>query len=419
MARSSIWWRIAWRNLWRHPRRTAITATALAFGYAASVLIIGISEGVVEEMVESGTLAFTSHVQVQNPEYRLEHSLYETIGGRDGVALDSLLRRVDRSQGVVAAAPRIYGGGLASAGEETIAAFLVGLDFERESGATRLLEALERGSIPRPGSNEVLIGSEAARQLMVEPGSELVVVAPAADGSLGNDLYTVSGVFRTGLSGLDAAYLLMRLEDGQRLLALDPGRIHEIVVRGSAAWEAPAVAERLAALSEASVPLAALPWTEFRAELREYAQLAESGNVIILVIVFGMAVFGVANTMLMATSERRREFAVVRALGTRPGNVAGTVLREGLVLGVLSLGVGLVLALPLSFWWAANPPNLARWFGDFTMAGSLVEPILRVKVTTAGPVLSGGALLLTALLASVYPAFRSGRVPPADALADR
>jgi ABC-type lipoprotein release transport system permease subunit len=251
----------------------------------------------------------------------------------------------------------------------------------------------------------------------------LVLVAPAADGSLGNDLYTVSGVFRTGLAGLDASHILLRFEDAQRLLALDPGRIHEVAVRTTGAWAAPDVAPSLAQLrlsgSTSDDGLVAVPWTEFRAELREYALLAESGNMIILVIVFGMAVFGVANTMLMATAERRREFAVVRALGTKPGNVAGTVLREGLVLGAVSLAVGLAVALPVSFWWAAHPPNLARWFGDFTMAGSLVEPVLRVKVTATGPVFSGVALLLTALLASVYPAVRSGRVPPADALADR
>ena len=74
-----------------------------------------------EEMVESGTLAFTSHIEVQNPEYRAEYSLYETIGGREGIGVNSLLERIDRSPGVVAAAPRVYGGGLASAGEETIA----------------------------------------------------------------------------------------------------------------------------------------------------------------------------------------------------------------------------------------------------------------------------------------------------------
>lgn len=418
-----IWWTIAWRNLWRHPRRTLITAAALAFGYAASVLMIGISQGVVEEMVESGTLVFSSHIQVQDPDYRAEHSLYETLGGRDGMDVADLLRTIDGTPGVVAAAPRVYGGGLASAGEETIAAFLVGIDPDREREATRLLEALGEGTLPRAGAGEVLLGSEAARQLGVGPGSELVLVAPAADGSLGNDLYTVSGVFRTGLAGLDAAYILLRVEDAQRLLALDPARIHEVAVRTAGAWAAPDVARSLSRLtlpgSDSDPGVDAVPWTDFRAELREYALLAESGNAIILVIVFGMAVFGVANTMLMATAERRREFAVVRALGTKPGNVAGTVLREGLVLGVVSLAVGLAVALPLSFWWAAHPPNLARWFGDFTMAGSLVEPILRVKVTPTGPVLSGIALLLTALLASVYPAFRSGRVPPADALADR
>ena len=75
-----IWWKVAWRNLWRHTRRTLITATALAFGFLASVLIIGISEGIVEEMVENGTLVFTGHIQLQSERYQPDRSIYETVG---------------------------------------------------------------------------------------------------------------------------------------------------------------------------------------------------------------------------------------------------------------------------------------------------------------------------------------------------
>lgn len=417
---SGVWWKVAWRNLWRHTRRTLITATALAFGFLASVLIVGISQGIVEEMVENGTRVFTGQIQVQSETYQPDRSLYETPGGADGVDLPALLETLDGVPEVMAAAPRVYGGGLVSAGEETIAGFVVGIDPERERQVTRILESVTEGRLPRPGERELLLGAEAARQLKVGVGAELVLVAPAADGSLGNDLFTVSGLFRSGMQAFDANYVLLPLDQLQLLLALDPGRIHEVVIRVEGAWAAPEAAPAVtAALGDRWGQLRVEPWTEFRPELREYAQLAESGNIVIVVIVFGMAVFGVANTMLMATMERRREFAVIRALGTTPGQVAGTVIREGLVLGLLSLAAGLVLAIPLMFWWAANPPDLGHLFGDFTMAGSLVRPVLRVKAGWDGPLISGIALLLTALLASLYPALRAVRIPPADALADR
>jgi ABC-type lipoprotein release transport system permease subunit len=259
-----------------------------------------------------------------------------------------------------------------------------------------------------------------ARQLGVEVGSEIILVAPAADGSLGNDLFTLVGIIRTGLTAMDATHGYLPVADLQHLLALEPTRIHEVALRVTGPWDAPAAAEALtASLGDRFGPLAVEPWTEFRAELREYAILAESFNGVIVVIVFGMAVFGVANTMLMATYERRREFAVVRALGTPSRNVALTVVLEGLTLGIVSLAVGALVAFPLMVWWHNSPPDLGSIFGDFTMAGSLVRPILRVDYSTDGPVLSAIALLLTGVLAAAYPALRAVRIPPADALSGR
>ena len=150
-----------------------------------------------------------------------------------------------------------------------------------------------------------------------------------------------------------------------------------------------------------------------------YAQLAGAANGIIIAIVFAMAVFGVANTMVMGTYERRREFAVVRALGTAPGGVARTVLYEGVILGCLALLVGALLTAPVLYWWHEAPPDLSALFGDFTTAGALIHPVLVVEYSVQAPILAAVALLVTAVVAALYPAVRAARVPPADALANR
>ncbi len=198
-----IWWRLAWRNLWRNRKRTLITASALAFGYLASVTMIGIWHGIVAEMIETGTNLVSGQLQLHDPDYYPERSMYTTLGGRDGVDVDELVRITGEIPGIVAASPRVYGGGLVSSGSETVAGMFVGVDPVREVEVTRLLTAPSEGRAPRAGEREILIGRGMADLLVVELGEEVVLMAPAADGSLGNDLYRVSGVFRTGMTALD------------------------------------------------------------------------------------------------------------------------------------------------------------------------------------------------------------------------
>jgi ABC-type lipoprotein release transport system permease subunit len=132
-----------------------------------------------------------------------------------------------------------------------------------------------------------------------------------------------------------------------------------------------------------------------------------------------MAIFGVANTLLMATFERRYEFALLLALGAAPRGIARAVVTEALALGVVSIGLGVLASVPLIAWWHRAPPDLSRFVGGFTMVGALVRPVLRAEYPTTMFVLAGVALLVTTLLASLYPAFRATRVPPADTLSGR
>ncbi len=415
--RERPWSRIGWRNIGRHPRRTVLTALGLAVGFFAVVFMIGWMRGITAELVENATSLVSGQIEIHHTEYRPDRSLYDTLGGRGGVDVEAMLEAIDADEAVVAAAPRVYAGGLVSSGEATSAGMFMGVDPEREVALTRFLDELVEGRLPEPGRYELLIGDEMARQLAAGVGDELVLVGSAADGSMANDLYTVAGVFRTGLVEFDARTAVLAIGDLQALIYLDPARIHEIAVATADPAAADAAAARLAAVIEAgSREIEVASWTVLNPVLVDYVGLAESMYWIFIVIIFAIASFGIANTMLMATFERRREFAVMLALGATPRAVVGTVLSEALAIGALGLAIGSAIAFPLMVWWATAPPSLAWLFGSVTLEGALLEPSLRVGYAPAGWTWSGLGLLLTAFLAALYPAAKAARVPPADTL---
>jgi len=393
--------------------------------------MVGHVDGMNAMLIENGTRLMVSQIQIHGDGYLPERNMHHTIGGDGGTDVAALLAQVDASPDVVASSPRLFGGGLVSSGDQTQAALLLGVDPDRESRVSMLLDNLE-GRPPAPGSLEIAVGAEMGRQLGLSLGDELVVVAPAADGSLGNDLFTLVGFFRTGTPMLDANYAILPLSELQWLMAFDPGRIHEVAVTVTRPWDTRAIQSALSLALDtdrygdgdgdgaaAAPALDVRTGEQLRPELAESVALMDSMYFIIVSIIFGMAVFGVANTMIIGTFERKREFAVVRAIGTTAASVGRTVVYEGFILGLLSLLAGALLTAPIMVWWHNAPPNLAWMVGSFTWAGSVWQPVLRVEYSVKAPLVSALALFLTALFAAVYPAWKATRVPPADALADR
>jgi len=415
-----FWLRVGWRNLGRHRRRTVITAMALAWGFAAVVLFSGILEGMGSDFIRSGTDLMAGQVRIQNPAYEPERELWDVIGGDDGVPVSELLSRIRSDPDVLGATPRLYGAGIIASDSTSRGGLLMGIVPESEAGVTHFLEGVLEGAPPEDGAYQVLLGQELARQLRTSVGEEVVLVAPSADGSLGNELFTVSGIVRTGIPEVDAAQVILHLDDLQFLLALGTDDVHEIAVALRNPWDAPAVAARLSTeLADLTGEMEVAPWTEFRPELVEFAGLISGMNWVILIVIFLMAAFGVANTMLMGTFERRREFAVVKALGMRPGRIVAMVVGESLVLGLLAVVAGALISLPLVLWLIHYPIDLTPIAGEQMFMDGLFRFVVRVEHSWDIPIRAAVGLVVTAVLAALYPALRAVRVPAAEALAGR
>ena len=413
-----IWWRIAWRNLRRNRRRTVLTASALCFGFVASVLMIGYMDGIVEELVSNGTRVATGQVRIQAEDYEPERSIHRTMGGREGLDVEALLAAVEAENGVTGAAPRLYGGGLVSSGDETVGAVLMGVDAAREEAVGRFGRELVAGRMPGPG--EIVLGDEVAETVEAGVGDEVVLVAPAADGSTGNDLFTVSGIFSVGVGAYDDSYALLELASLAELMAMAPGRIHEVAVSVERIREPEVPAAEIRVAVAAVAPgLRTDAWSGFLDQLHFMVNYVAAFNHVVAVLIFGMAAFGVANAMLIATFERRREFAVARSLGTSGAGIGRIVIYEGILLGLVSLGAGLALAVPLMVYIHNHPIDLSRFVGTYSFVGSAVRPQLMVEYSLWGPFVSAVALVATGVVSALLPAWRAVRVPPADVLANR
>ncbi|MEW6301126.1 MAG: FtsX-like permease family protein [Thermodesulfobacteriota bacterium] len=418
---------VAWRNLWRHPRRTFLTALGLGLGLALLLISIGLGDGGHEQMIENGVRLGAGHVVVQARGYQESRSqdlllpqmvtatVRETLGDRE---------RAGSLQGV---SPRLLASGLLSAAAHASGVGIVGVLPEAEAAVSLIPRKMIDGTYLRDeGRPGIVIGEELARKLEVRVGSRVVLMTQTArqrrtaaeeqaGGEIQSALFRVNGIFRTGLRDVDAYVVHLRLPHAQELLGA-PAHITQVAVLLTREGDTLPVASRLRqAFAGAGVEV--LTWREAMRELAQFVWLDDAFNYVMVGVVLAMVGLGMLNTVLMAVLERRHELGVCAALGLRPGQLAGMVLCESLALTVLSLVFGLLLGLGVHWYFATAGLDL-RWFTDINLstAGAVFDPIMYSRLGLRRVLWSVGVVFLMAIVLSIYPAFRAARTELPDAL---
>ncbi len=401
--------RIAWRNLWRNRRRTGLALAAIGLSSALVLLYNGVVHAYSDWMVATITGPMLGDVQVHAPGWRKDRAIDRTLAQ----ASDKLaVLRADPE--VAGASARLYGPVLVAVGEEGFAAVVIGVDPAAEAGRMGLLAQART----RPGGRAVAIGRKLATARGVRTGDELALVGQAVDGSLANDLYTVVEQIDTPVDLVNRQGILMELPEAQRLFGMGD-EVHELVIHGRDAASSQALARHVAALP-ALGGTEVRDWHELAPELVALVELVDMMWIVVLVLVFVAAAAGVANTMLISTFERTRELGMVLALGARPRRVVGGVIIESLALGIVGAAVGVALGgavvalahrygLDLAALAGQGPSQVS--FGGMAWSMTLYPTLGLVDVLRVV-----GAVVITSLVASVWPALRAARLQPVEAL---
>jgi ABC-type lipoprotein release transport system permease subunit len=408
--------RIAWRNIWRNRARTAIAGGAIALNTAILIVTMGLMQGMLDKTIESLTSMALGQAQVHAPRYREERSLHERIQNPEKIL--SAARRAG-----VSAVARAFGPGLASVGAKSSGAQFWGVTPRQERRAFELAGQIAEGHFlsdqrPAPEAKgdrvrEVVLGRKLASALEARVGSEVVAVVQAADGSIGNELYTVKGILKTVSSDIDRSAALLHREDFDELFVLD-GRVHEIALTSHGRLSPDAV---VATVRPAAGNAEVLTWKEIQPGP---AQMLDAFSAVmgILGLIFGLtAGSGVMNSMLMSTFDRLREFGVIKALGGTPLRIVRDVVSEAAVMGVVFGTAGAFLGYGATVYLERHGINLGT--GDQLMlSGVAFDPVWRA--TPSQQVTLGAILLMVtvSIVAALYPAVKAARLDPVVAMTE-
>ncbi len=404
-------WSVAWRNLWRQKRRSLITACAMAIGVALCMSTIAFTDGMYTDMFEVMVEQQLGHVQVHHPDYPAKGLVYDALPERQ-----ALLARIDAVDGTVAACPELNGFALLGGDSKSAGGQLVGIDPARDRQVTPLHGRVIEGSYLSDGAGgEIILGFKLAEEIEADLGEQVVAVTQATDGSVGNELFTVVGLYKTGDVMMDQNGGYIHIADAENLLALQD-RAHGITVLTDHADHVDAYAQALGA-ELAGDAVQVQTWWEASPQTAELMGMRDATVFIMLGIVFTVAAFGVINTMLMSVFERTRELGVLRALGLRPGKLVWLVVLESFFLAGLAAMIGLVLGGLLDWYLVVHGLDFSGSMPDgFSFEGIMLDPVMHGEVRPLGVIATVVAVFFVSVLASLWPAWRAARLQPVTAI---
>jgi len=398
--------RIAWRNVWRNPRRTAIVVMAVAVGIGGAVLTMAINFGMVIQMVETAIATDLGHVQAHAPGWVDDPGIDHRLPAGGAAVTDRLAGLAH----VLAFASRVRGQALVFSPRASAGVALVGVEPGREVRVTVIAASITSGAYLDGQPRRALIGETLARRLHVAVGDKIVVSVQDASGDLTGEAFRVQGLFRTASRDFDGGNAFVALAEAQALYGIGDD-VSEVVVVAEHRSQVDGLRDALAAAVGGAARVRS--WDETQPMLRYMVDLFDQVGWIVYAAVFVAMAFGIANVMLMAVHERIREIGIVMAVGMHPDRLVALVCIESLVLTALGLAVGLALALG-GVAALHQGIDLSRWAEGLEAygIGTRIVPTLRRDDLTV-PVL---AAIVTAVLASLWPAVRAARLRPAEAV---
>ncbi len=399
--------KLAWKNLFRHKRRSVIAATAMGIGLAALIFADALWLGMEQNMVKTATASFLGDGQIHREGFSDEQAVELTINHLDAVVAN--LRR----EGIVAHFTlRTFAFGMITSPATVAAVNLVGVEPSTEQYLSQIDDAIVEGAFFE-GANprDIVIGEELVERLEVGLNDRVVVtMAQAGSGDLSQEMFRVSGIYRFADEGMNSGMAFIRLEKAQQMLALGAGA-HEIALKfiDSISAEDQSL---LFWKTYSQGGNKARSWTEVLPEVQAMFEMSKFSKYIMGFVLFGVVVFGIVNTLFMSLYERMFEFGVLRAIGTRPFGMARLILFEAGALAVLGIILGTIFGFCVTLIFS----TIGIDYTGIEMMGITMQELIYPEMRIQPFIFYSIWIFVFTIIAGLYPARYAAKMSAATAM---
>ncbi|MCX8060170.1 MAG: ABC transporter permease [Aquificaceae bacterium] len=395
---------VAFRMLLQRKRQTLVSILGVSMGVSAFVVMSSLMLGFQNYFIQQ-VIDLEPHIRIKPRTENAESSPYVLLLGEKMEEKDRILgwqeviESLEAHPEVLGVAPRLVSKGILKYGVRDKPVTLLGIDPQREPKASIVEKFLKNRNLQRLETNRtgVILGVLVAKSLGIEQtGKKLLLVAPNGQ----TLLVTVEDFFDSGITNLDDSRVYLNIKTLQSLLEKQ-GEVNEIIVKIRDVNRA----ERLSRLFQEGIAYEVESWQK---AYKNFLSIFKIQNTITYMIVFAIltvSAFGIFNIIMMTVLEKKKDIAILMAMGFTRNDVLLVFMTEGLVVGTLGAVLGSVVGF-----------GLQEYLESIKLD---VEGLIRTQgfVLDRDPLLYVYAFffsLFFSLLASLYPSYRASRLNPVD-----
>jgi len=398
--------KVSWRNLWRNPIRTNVTISAVAICIAILIIFQSMIVGLIEKAKFNTTNLIIGEVQIHVEDYFDDRSIYKSLQNIEeihSVAKENNIGLVERS----------YGFGLISSGTKSAGTQFWGINPESELQHFDFANHIDKGNfLTNTSLKKIVLGKKLASSIAADIGTELVVFVQGADGSLGNELFYVSGILKNMADNIDRGAAMILREDFDILFSTN-NLIHEIALNSKGRLESEEI-QKLVSAKTTGVDVET--WQQLMPTIALMTEKMIVFMRTLFSLIFGIAAsLGVMNTMIMSTYDRMREFGIIRAIGTTPWRILKQVSLEAMLMTIIASIIGVVIGLSVALYFQKYGFDVSG-SGNMSFGGVVMDPIWRASVSIGIVFLPVALMMLISIVASIYPASIAARIKPVEAI---
>lgn len=398
---------ISWRNIWRNKVRSLVIIFSIALGIFAGVSATAFMKGLAEQRIQKVIKTELSYIQIHKEGFRQNSDFSGYMP--DASALVKEIRNIPNVTGT---SERIVVQAMAATAETATGVLIYGVDAENEQKVTNISEKLIDGEyLTGIKRNPVVIGKKLAEKLNAKLRSKLVITLQDTANNVVSGLFRVSGIYTTNNSMFDESHVFVKAEDIRSLTELPVGAAHEIAINIDDN-------ENLLLVEDAVKSIASnrevMDWRELSPEMNYLTEAMDLYMYIFIIIILLALLFGIINTMLMVVMERTKEIGMLMAIGMNKRRIFSMVVLESVLLSLVGGVVGIVIGALFAKWKSTSPIDLSMWAQGYEQLGYdsyvylSLEPIMLLNITIL--------VIITGVIAALYPAYKALKNDPADAL---
>lgn len=398
------YFKMAYRNLGRHRRRSILSGLALAMGTALLMFVAAFFQGEMRSSLETTLRLNTGHIQVRDADYdpdKLSVAWDYLIENPDQVAA-----QIETLDQVQAATPRLLASGIVSVRDDSSGVQIIGVD--PDSSANDPYRNLVSGDFVTADDREgIVIGNPLAESLGLKVGDQLTLLINTSDGDVDEQIFIVRGIFTTGSTAYDKGIVLLPLVKAQAFSGAE-NHASMIFILLKDREQAEAVA---AAMPSQNFQVET--WRELNSLLVLINDFSNAYITFINLIVLGVTATVIINTLLMSVFERTREIGILTAIGMKGRQIIVLFLAEACLLALGGVTFGSLAGWALSAYFA----KVGIYFGDLGISqGMILDDRIYPYLTLESAINLIVTAFIITVLASLYPARLASRMEPVEAL---